>query len=171
MTSILNQTKKINKAHVKKKESRHTIELTTQIVNVDIFKDVGDLNVNGEIEKELTKREKSFIVWTVVQIICLIYNIIFTPIQICYFRYNIGADNFLFMHVCDYIVDFLCALDIYFRVNNNMNSKKNINTNSKTNKLLRYNDRFSFIIDVFATVPFELIGLLFNIQGDFSFAY
>ena len=170
MTSILNQTKKINKAHVKKKESRHTIELTTQIVNVDIFKDVGDLNINGEIEKELTKREKSFIVWTVVQIICLIYNIIFTPIQICYFRYNIGADNFLFMHVCDYIVDFLCALDIYFRVNNNMNSKKNINTNSKTNKLLRYNDRFSFIIDVFATVPFELIGLLFNIQGDFSFA-
>ena len=82
MTSILNQTKKINKAHVKRKESMHTIELTTQIVNVDIFKDVGDLNINGEIEKELTKREKSFIVWTVVQIICLIYNIIFTPIQI-----------------------------------------------------------------------------------------
>ena len=158
---------------IRKLDSKHTIELTTQTVQVDLFKDVAE-KVKEETKDELTQREKTFVIWTLVQVICLIYNIIFTPIQICYFRYKLGVDNLVVMHICDYVVDFLCAVDIYFRiypifVDTAAATTTTSNTN-EPNKLLRYKDRFSFVIDVFATIPFELIGLLFNIEGDFSFA-
>jgi hypothetical protein len=158
---------------IRKLGSKHTIELTTQTVQVDLFKDVAE-KIKEETKDELTQREKTFIIWTLVQVICLIYNVVFTPIQICYFRYKLGVDNLVVMHICDYVVDFLCAVDIYFRIYpiffDTATATSTTSNTNEPNKLLRYKDRFSFVIDVFATIPFELIGLLFNIEGDFSFA-
>ena len=61
---------------IRKLDSKHTIELTTQTVQVDLFKDVAE-KVKEETKDELTQLEKTFVIWTLVQVICLIYNIIF----------------------------------------------------------------------------------------------
>ena len=68
------------------------------------------------------------------------------------------------MHVCDYVVDFICGVDIYFRSCNRCDKE------NKTRLLLQYDDNFSFIIDIFATIPFELLALTFSGGGDIFFS-
>ena len=116
---------------IRKAESSQVIQLTTQTVQVDIFENVNEADV-GIGKGELTSREKSFVVWTVLQILCLVYNIVFTPVQICYFKYKLGDDDLMFMHVCDYVVDFICGVDIYFR------SCYRGDKENKTRQLLQY---------------------------------
>ena len=58
------------------------------------------------------------------------------------------------MHVCDYVVDFICGADIHFRSCNRCDKE------NKTRLLLQYDDNFSFTIDICATIPFELLALI-----------
>ena len=55
---------------------------------------------------------------------------------------------------------------LYLRVNIYFRSCNRCDKENKTRLLLQYDDNFSFIIDIFATIPFELLALTFSGGGD-----
>jgi CRP-like cAMP-binding protein len=133
------------------------VHVDRQIVDVDIY----NMNRAESLalrHKGYTKRQA--LLWMILQLVCLLYNVFVTPVQICYLNYNILNGRNTGLHVMDYVVDSLCAIDIYLRRKRGRDD----------NKMLSYEHNGTFWVDMFATVPFELFAALFGARGDFLFA-
>ena len=135
------------------------VEVEREEVNSNLYVQDSIYNDSSWDHKGFSNEQT--VAWMILQLLCLLYNIFITPVAICYLRYNLLNGHHIGLHVLDYVVDFFFVVDIYLRC------KKG----EHDSRMLSYDDRATKWIDIFATFPFELIGTLCGLPGDFTFAF